>query len=171
MRRAPHYLLMAEREDANEQSEASPAAGRLAPYVFLIGLVAFVGSLLAFVADLVTGYDVLRSLFVNAGATLVLVGWAAYDTLYDPDSEVDSAGGAAGTAALLYGLYLLLAGVVVAATSLWHDQFGASLLAGAAGLTLVVTGIVVFPHGSVLDDGDGSSADGSGQKADTTPEE
>jgi hypothetical protein len=130
-----------------------------APLLFLLGLVLFAAGTLAFAADLVTGHGVVRSLLANALGAFLLVGWAARDTLTDPDSAVDSPGGAAGTAILLYGLYLLLAGVIVAVTSVRHGRLPVGLgLAGAA-VALIAVGFLVFPRGAVADDGD----DGDGE--------
>lgn len=136
---------------AGAESAASDGTGSASPVLFLAGLVAFLGSVVAFVADLVTGHDVLRSLGINAASAVVLVAWAAADTLGDPDSEVTSLRGAAGTGLLLLGLYLLGASVVVLATSPVHDRF--DLLPWLAGLAVasIVTGYVVFPRERVLD--------------------
>lgn len=145
---------------ADTGASAEPSNERGGSFLFLIGLVAFVGSALAFVADLLTGYDVLRSYLVNLIAALVLVGWAARDTLRDSGSAVDTPGGAASTALLLYGAYLVVTGVAVAATSLWHDRLRLALFAGGAGLVLVVAGFAGFPRGSVLGGDDQDEARG-----------
>jgi hypothetical protein len=122
-----------------------------APLLFALGLILFVAGTVAFLADLVTGHGVVRSLLANALGAFLLVGWAARDTLADPDAAVDSPGGAAGTAILLYGLYLLLAGVIVAVTSFRHGRLPVGLgLAGAA-VALIVVGFLVFPRGSITD--------------------
>jgi hypothetical protein len=124
--------------DADDQQAGSPM-------LFLGGLVLFLGSLVAFVADLVTGHDILRSLAVNAVGVGILISWAAYDTLVDPESAVSSRGGAAGTGVLLCGLYLLLAAVVVAVTSVIHGRLELGLWAGGSGVVLVILGFLAFP--------------------------
>lgn len=119
--------------------------------LFLVGLVAFLGSLLAYAADLLTGHDILRSVLMNAAAALGLVGWAAHDTLTDPESAVDSLSGAASTALILYGLYLVLASVVVAATTPWHGTLSAALAAAGLGLAGILVGFLGFPRESLLE--------------------
>lgn len=130
--------------------DSDERTGGASPFVFLLGLVAFVGSLVAFVADLVTGYNVARSLLVNAASAVVLVWWAGADTLSDPDSEVTTSGGAAGTGLLLLGIYLLLGAVVVGVTSLVHDRFDLVPWAAGLGVVAMVAGFLIFPRGSVL---------------------
>lgn len=127
--------------------------------LFLLGLLAFLGSAVAFVVDLATGSGVVRSLAVNAASALLLVAWAAHDTLSDPDSDVRTLPGALGTAMLLTGGYFLLAGVVLGATSLWHDRLDLALSLGAAGVAGVVVGFAVFPVEVVLDRGSESDGD------------
>ncbi len=144
-------------EPTPEDSEATETdgtgderSGGASPFVFLLGLVAFVGSLVAFAADLVTGYDVARSLLVNAASAVVLVWWAGSDTLSDPDSDVTTRSGAAGTGLLLLGIYLLLGAVVVGVTSLVHDRFDLVPWAAGLGVVAMVVGFLIFPRGSVL---------------------
>jgi hypothetical protein len=139
-------------------SEADDQPGR-APFVFLAGLVLFLGSLVAFVADLVTGHDVLRSLAANAVGVGILITWAAYDTLGDPDSTVTSRGGAAGTGVLLCGIYLVLAAVVVAVTSVVHGRLELAAWAGGVGILFVVLGFLAFPTESLVGEGDGEPDD------------
>jgi hypothetical protein len=122
------------------------------PWVFLFGLVVFLGSAVLFVVDLVRTGTVLRSLGANAVSAAILIAWAAHDTLFDPNSEVDTRGGAIGTALLLYGLYLAVAGAIVGATGLvLHDRaiLGAWYLALAVLATLV--GFLAFPTDAVVD--------------------
>jgi hypothetical protein len=117
------------------------------PALFLLGFLVFLGSALLFLVD------VLRSMGANAIGAALLMAWAAHDTLFDPNSEVATAGGAAGTALLLYGLYLFAAGVLVGATGLFfHDR--AVLGAWYLGLAVVATvvGFVIFPRGAIVDD-------------------
>lgn len=125
--------------------------GSASPLVFLLGLLAFLGSLVAFVADVVTSHDVLRSLLVNAASAVVLVWWAAADTLSDPDSNVTTRKGAAGTGLLLLGIYLLAGAAVVGVTSLVHGRFDVVPWVAGLGGVAVVVGFLVFPRGSVVE--------------------
>ncbi|WP_340098950.1 hypothetical protein [Salinibaculum salinum] len=136
-----------------------------APFLFLLGLVGFLGSVVAFFGDLLTGYDILRSLLINAASAALLVWWAATDTLTDPESSVDSRGGAAGTGLLLLGLYLALGAAVVGVTSPVHDRFDIVPWAAGLGILLVVAGFVVLPRKTIL------TADGDDESATTTGEE
>jgi len=122
------------------------------PWLFLAGLVIFLGSGLLFFADLARGVDVLRGIAANAVGAALLMAWAAHDTLFDPNSEVATRGGAVGTALLLYGLYLLIAGVVVGVTGVFAHEY-AALAVAYLGLALaaVVVGFLVFPTGAVVE--------------------
>ena len=132
-----------------------------APLLFLVGLVAFAGSAVAFLADLVTGHDILRSLLVNGGGAGLLVTWAAVDTLDDPDARVATATGAAGTALLLYGLYMVVVGLVVAATTFRHGRLWLGVGMSASGAAGMLVGFLVFPRESVLSGAGGEgTADG-----------
>jgi hypothetical protein len=135
---------------ADGTTATESAGGSTAPFLFLLGLLGFVASLVAFAADLVTGHDILRSLAVNVGSVAVLVFWAARDTLTDPDSSVDSTGGAVGTGLLLLGLYLVVGAAVVGVTSLVHDRFSVVPWAVGVGLALVVVGFLVLPRERIL---------------------
>jgi len=157
MRRATIPEAMS--DDADQPSRA--------PFVFLAGLVLFLASLAAFVADLVTGHDVLRSLAANAVGVAVLVTWAAYDTLVDPTSNVDTRGGAAGTGVLLCGVYLVLAAVVVGVTSVVHGRLELAMWAGGLGLVFVVLGFVAFPSEAVVED-EASDAESGTSESDGT---
>ena len=136
--------------------------GGKSPWLFLLGVVVFLGSGVLFVVDLVRGVDVLRSVAGNAVGAVLLIGWAALDTLSDPDSEVETTGGAAGTALLLYGLYLLLAGAIVALTGLaLHDRLTLGLLYVALAVVTVVVGYLIFPTDTVVGErGEIRSSDG-----------
>ena len=138
-----------------------------APLLFLVGALTFLGGGLGFLADLVTGHDVLRSLLINGGGAGLLVSWAAVDTLGDPDARVSTATGAAGTALLLYGLYMVVAGLVVAATTFRHGRLFVGVVMSASGASAVLLGFLVFPREAVVDPDDGDSdgattADGAG---------
>jgi hypothetical protein len=133
-----------------------------APLLFLTGLVAFAGGAVAFLADLVTGHGVVRSLLVNGVGAGLLVAWAAVDTLGDPDSRVATTTGAAGTALLLYGLYTVVAGLVVAATTFRHGRLWLGVGLSASGAAAMLVGFLVFPREAVLDGGDEAPAEGKG---------
>ncbi len=131
-------------------SEQVRVRGRLSPWLFLVGLLLFLASVVLFAIDLLTGRDVLRGIALNGVAAAILMAWAAHDTLADPESEVDSLAGAAGTALLLYGVYLLASGAVITITGFWHSRLVVGLwyLALAAGATVV--GYLVFPTGAIV---------------------
>jgi len=122
------------------------------PWLFLLGLVIFLGSGLLFVADLVRGIAVVRSIGGNAAGAALLILWAAHDTLHNPNSEVSSVGGAAGTALLLYGLYLLASGAVILLTALVHDQLRLGLVYLGFAVVAVGVGITIFPKEAIPDD-------------------
>lgn len=146
---------------AATEGEASHAGGSL-PWLFLFGLLLFVASLVAFVADLATGHDVVRSLVSNAVGAVVLVAWAGLDSYRDPDSGVTTLGGAVGTGLILVGLYLLAAGLVVALTSVVHDRLVVGLAMAAGGLPLVLGGFVAYPIDPLTSaDEQGEMGDGS----------
>ena len=150
---ADSEAVRADRDDPEERGDEGTGDDRsTAPYLFLLGLLGFVGSLVAFVADLITGFDVVRSLAVNAASVGLLVFWAARDTLTDPESSVDSAGGAAGTALLLLGFYLLVGAAIVGVTSLVHGRFSVVPWAAGLGVVLVVVGFLVLPRETILAD-------------------
>ena len=134
--------LTADGDDTPEPEHAS--------LIFLAGLVAFLVSALAFVADLVTGYPIARSLVVNGIAAAVLVAWAGADSYGDPDSGVETLSGAVGTALMLVGLYLVFAGGVVAVTSLRHGRLLVGLAMVAGGIPLILGGFVALPIDDVL---------------------
>ena len=120
------------------------------PWLFLAGLAVFFGSIVLFVADLIRGVDVLRSIAANGVGTALLIVWAAHDTLLNPDSEVGTPAGAAGTALLLYGLYLLGAGVVIAVTGLIHDHLQLGFWYLGLAVLAVAIGYFIFPKGAVI---------------------
>lgn len=139
---------------------------RASPWLFLLGLVVFLGSTLLFVVDLVRGVDVIRSVAANGVGAIVLIGWAALDTYRSGESGVDTVSGAAGTALLLYGIYLSIAGFVVGLTGLFaHDRLiiGVTYLGLSVGA--VVAGYLIMPIGALLssddEDPDDSPTDGN----------
>lgn len=137
--------------DEDTDENINVPGGAASPLIFLLGAALFVGSLVAFGADLLTGHDITRSIAANGVSALVLVWWAGADTLSDPDSTVDSRSGAAGTGLLLLGLYLLAGAVVVGVTSVVHDRFGLVPWLAGLGVALVVVGVVVFPRGTLVE--------------------
>ena len=139
------------------------------PWLFLVGLVLFLGSGLLFAADVIRGVDVFRGVAANALGAALLMAWAAHDTLHDPDSEVATRGGAAGTALLLYGLYLLVAGVVIGATGLlFHAYARLALWYLGLAVAAVVVGFLVFPTEAVSDDAATTESEGDGGATDAT---
>lgn len=150
-------------------SETTTAWQGASPWLFLVGLLVFLGSLVVFLWDLLMGNDVLYSIAVNSIGSAFLIAWAALDTLSDPESEVGTRGGAAGTALLLYGLYLLLAGVVISATGLlFHDRPALGLWYLPLALVSVIVGFLTFPTETVVDDPDDT---GEQATADTDSEQ
>lgn len=141
----PAHLDSATVSDEPEVWEGS------SPWLFLLGGVVFLGAAVLFVYDLLRGVDVIRSVTGNAVGAALLILWAAHDTLYDPNSDVATTSGAAGTALLLYGLYLLGAGLVLVVSSLLHGQLQVGLLFLGAGIAAVLVGFFIFPTGAVLD--------------------
>jgi hypothetical protein len=130
------------------------------PWLFLFGVVLFLGTVVLFVIDLVRGADLFRAILGNAVGAVVLIGWAALDTIRDPESTVTSASGASGTALLLYALYLAGTGAVVAATALLgHDYFAVGLLYAVLAVVAAGLGYSIFPTGTVVDDEDGEQTE------------
>ncbi|GEM_PF-3594350 len=128
------------------------------PWLFFLGLIIFLGSGLLFLADLLRGIDVLRSIAANAVGVALLITWAAHDTLNNPDSEVASTSGAAGTALLLYGLYLLASGAVIALTGLFHDRLQLGFIYVGLAIVTILIGLKIFPTGALTDDEQDESA-------------
>lgn len=131
--------------DAPPRDADSTGAGGVATLLYLVGFAGFLLSGLAFVGLLVLGVDLRAALLANAAAAILLVAWAAYDTFHDPDSEVDSVPGALGTGMLLLAVYGLLAGVVVAVTSLFHAHADLLWWYGGGAVLAAVLGFVTFP--------------------------
>ncbi len=128
------------------------------PWLFFLGLIIFLAAGLLFVADLIRGVDVLRSLAGNAVGVALLIIWAAHDTLRNPESEVASTRGAAGTALLLYGLYLLIAGVVIAVTGLVHDRLQLGIWYVGMAVVTILLGLVIFPRDAFSEDNETATA-------------
>ncbi len=159
----------ADQPPASDATATSPDADGVA-WLFLLGLAVFVASVVAVVADLVTGHDVRRSLVANGVGSVLLVAWAGLDSYRDPDSGVQTVGGAVGTGLILVGIYLLLAGAVVAVTSPVHDRLLVGVAMVAGGVPLILGGFVAYPIDSLLGDASagagGSEAGRTGSHAD-----
>lgn len=133
------------------------------PWLFLLGALIFVGSAILFVYDLLVNNDILRSIVGNALGAILLMAWAAHDTLYDPNSAVATRGGAIGTALLLYGLYLIGAGIVILVTGfVRHGRLVLGVAYVGLALAAILVGFLIFPTEAVIDEksGDPSEADG-----------
>jgi hypothetical protein len=139
------------------------------PWLFLLGLLVFLGSVLLFLVDLFRGVAIIRSVSANAVGAVILMVWAALDTLTDPNSDVESRGGATGTALLLYGIYLFLAGITIAVTGLlFHDQLQLGLWYLGLAVLGILVGFLIFPAGTVVDEDDTDDEAASGAPNDDT---
>lgn len=145
--------------DPAEIEGANPPArsGRLATALYLVGLVAFVLSGLAYLLVLLLSGDIAPVITANAAAGCLLVAWAARDTLADPTSTVTTVPGAVGTAMVLLAVYGLLATVVVAVTSPWHDDLGLAWLLAGGTLVAGVLGVLTFPLEALASRADGEA--------------
>lgn len=149
-------------------SDAIDSSESASPWLFLLGLVVFLGSTLLFVADLIRGVDVLRSVAVNGVGAIVLIAWAALDTYRSSEFEVATVSGALGTALLLYGLYLSISGFVVSVTGLFlHDRPTLGTLYLGLAIGAVGIGYLVMPIGELMAD-DEPSADDATETEQTT---
>lgn len=144
-------------ESADDTRRASDGGGP--SWLYLVGLLGFFTAGVAFVADLVTGHDVLRSVALNALTAVLLVTWAGLDSYRDRSSGVQTIPGAVGTGLILIGVYLLVAGAVVGVTSLVHERLFVGLGMLAGGVPLVLGGFLVFPADAVLGPGAEDEAD------------
>lgn len=142
-----------------EEWDGSPA------WLFLLGTVVFLGSGLLFFVDLVRGIDVLRALAGNAVGMTLLIIWAAHDSVRNPDSEVDTSAGAFGTALLLYGLYLLATGAVIALTSLVHDHLQLGFWYAGLAVVAVVAGYIIVPKAAFLEGDEETEPDDNRESA------
>lgn len=133
--------------DPPETAPTDPPAGsgRIATALYLVGLVGFVLSGLAYPVVLLLRGDLRLVVAANAAAVGLLVAWAAHDTLADPESAVTTVPGAVGTAMVLLAIYGLLATVVVAVTSPWHDHLDIAWLLAGGTLVAGLLGVVTFP--------------------------
>jgi len=147
--------------DRADPAPADPPAGsgRFATALYLVGLVGFVLSGLAYPVVLVLGGDLAPVLAANAAAVFLLVAWAAHDTLADPTSAVTTVPGAVGTAMVLLAVYGLLASAVVALTSPWHDHLALAWLLAGGTLVAGLLGVLTFPLEALAGRAAGDEAD------------
>ncbi|ERH10290.1 MAG: hypothetical protein J07HX64_02062 [halophilic archaeon J07HX64] len=128
------------------------ALGRLPTAIGLLGLVLALGSATLFAYDLATGRNALRGIILNGVGTAIFILWTAYDTPSDPESDIDTVSDALGIALLLYGSYLLVAGVVIVVTGLVaHDQGLIGALYLALAVVPVVLGFLFAPLDSLTE--------------------
>ncbi|MEF8839704.1 MAG: hypothetical protein V5A18_09395 [Haloarculaceae archaeon] len=153
----------------SDRAGADGATGiRSVPWLYLLGVLVFVASLGAFVWDLATGHPIERSLVTNALGTVMLVAWAGYDSYRDPETGVATRGGAVGTGLILVGIYLFVAGLVVAVTSLIHDRTVVGLLMVAGSVPLVLVGFLSYPTEDVLGEREDAAESGTATTATET---
>lgn len=124
--------------------EGESTADRLITLIGVVGLAFFFLSIGVFVYDLVRGVNVFRGIAANGIGAALFILWGAYDMPSDPNSTVETTGDAAGIALLFYGLYLVIAGVGIAATSLVGHGFR------TLGFGYVVLGVPIVFVGSLL---------------------
>lgn len=155
--------------DPPETAPTDPPAGsgRTATALYLVGLVGFVVSGLAYPAVLILGGDLLLVVAVNAAAVGLLVAWAAHDTLVDSGSAVTTVPGAVGTAMVLLAVYGLLATVVVAVTSPWHDHLAIAWLLAVEALAAGVLAVVTFPLEAFVGESPADDADPAAEETRT----
>lgn len=102
------------------------------PWLFLLGVSAFLGSAALSVYDLASGDPVLRGLLANAAATALVFALAGRRMLSTPDSHTDSRSEAARVTLFFYGFYLVAVGVVLLVTVADRRLAGGSLATGTA---------------------------------------
>jgi hypothetical protein len=113
-------------------------------WFFILGALVFLAGLGVFVYQLWQGTDVIAGIAVNGIGAVLLIVWAAKDALSDPSIEGATWSVAAGTGLVLYGLYLLGAGIVVAATGVFvHDRLTLGLLYIPLALVAVIIGFAI----------------------------
>jgi hypothetical protein len=149
---------------------------RRSPWLFLLGVVVFLGSVGLFLYDLVNGNNAVRGIVANAAAAALVVVLAGLETLSDPESHIQTRGEAVRAMLLFFGLYLVAAGAVVLVVGVLGQpdpRLGAggvavggaivalmfltggtesgiwtrlTTLAGLLGLALVVASVVLFAY-------------------------
>jgi hypothetical protein len=134
------------------------------PWLFLLGALIFLGSAVLFIYDLLLNNDILRGIVGNALGAVLLMAWAAHDTLYDPNSAVATRGGAIGTALLLYGLYLIGAGIVILVTGfVRHGRLVLGVAYVGLALAAILVGFLIFPTEAVIEEKSGEGSDATGE--------
>jgi hypothetical protein len=111
------------------------------PWLFLLGVVLFLGSIALALYDLVNGNGIGRGLVANGAAAALVLALAGLETLSNGDSHIDTRGEAVRAIVFFYGLYLLAAGVVVFGVALVGQpdpRLGAGAIA-VGGVVVVVT--------------------------------
>lgn len=108
------------------------------PWPFVLGVGLVLGSALLFIYDLAVGSSVLRGLAGNLMGAAVLVAVAGWQTLTHPDSSIDSRSEAGRAIALMYGAYLVVAGLLVLVVGILFqpDPRLGALLAGIGGASV-----------------------------------
>ena len=140
-------------EHPSTPEDDTVVTGAGSPWFFLLGFIVFFGGIVLYGFDLIFGNDILRGILVNAAGAVLLLAWAAHDTFHDPNSEVASVKGAAGTVLMLYGLYLLLAGGVIVTTGLFfHERVLIGFWYLGLSVASVVLGFLIFPRGALQDE-------------------
>ena len=111
------------------------------PWLFLLGVVIFLGSTVLFLFDLVEGNSVTRGLVANGVAAVILLGLAGLETLSNTESNIQTRSEALRAVVFFLGLYLVGAGLaVLAAAVVGHPEprVGAGYLA-VGGVVVTVT--------------------------------
>lgn len=113
--------------------------GGHSPWPFLLGVSLVLGSALLFIYDLAVGNNVLRGLAGNLLGAAVLVAVAGWQTFTHPDSSIDSKSEAGRAIALMYGVYLLVAGfLLIGIGVVFHpDPRVGGVLAGIGGTSVI----------------------------------
>ena len=113
---------------------------RSSPWLFLLGAVVFLGSVVLFLYDIASGNDVGRGLVANGLAAALVLGLAGREILSHRDSHVRTCREALRAVLFFYGVYLLLAGMVVLVTAvLSHPEprLGGIYVGAGAAITVV----------------------------------
>lgn len=115
------------------------------PWPFLLGVALVLGSALLFSYDMAIGNSILRGVGGNLLGAAVLVAVAGWQTFSHPDSSIDSKSEAGRAIALMYGVYLVVAGLLVLIVGvLFHPdpRLGGALagIGGASVIAIFLTG-------------------------------
>ncbi|ERH10257.1 MAG: hypothetical protein J07HX64_02029 [halophilic archaeon J07HX64] len=111
------------------------------PWLFLLGVVLFLGSTVLFLFDLVEGNNVARGLAANGVAAVILLGLAGLETLSNPESHVQTRFEAFRAVVFFCGLYLFGAGLAVLAAALasYPDPRVGAAYVAVGGVIVTVT--------------------------------